>query len=145
MIKRLFICAIIVLAACAALKERAAIKECKFRLVSVRAYDFTFANMKLDFSIRVDNPNSIDAVLDKLVYTFYVNDTDVFSGTTGQTISIPAENSTQFPTTITLEYSQIGQALAEAMKLKRAAYRMAARAYVSTILGEVSYPVNIAL
>jgi LEA14-like dessication related protein len=138
-------CVTVVLVSCAALKERAAIKECKFRLVSVRAYDFTFANMKLDFSIRVDNPNNIDAVLDKLVYTFYVNDTDVFSGTTGRTISIPAENSTQFPTTITLEYSQIGQALAEAMKLKRAAYRMEARAYVSTILGEVSYPVNIAL
>jgi LEA14-like dessication related protein len=135
----------IVLISCTALQERAAIKECKFRLVSVRAYDFTFSNMKLDFSIRVDNPNSIDAVLDKLVYTFYVNDLDVFSGTTGKTINIPAKKSIDFPTTITLEYSQIGQALAEAMKLKKAAYRMEARAYVSTILGDVSYPVNIAL
>lgn len=138
-------CAITVLISCSTLQERAAVKECKFRLISVRAYDFTFSNMKLDFDIKADNPNSIDAVLDKLVYTFYVNDIDVFSGTTGKTINIPAKKSTNFPTTIALEYTQIGQALAEAMKLKKAAYRMEARAYVSTILGEMSYPVSIAL
>lgn len=143
--KKLTICAIVVFVSCTALQERVAIKECRFRLVSVTAYDFTFSNMKLNFNIRVDNPNSIDAVLDKLAYTFYVNDIDVFSGTTGKIINIPAERSTEFSTTITLEYTQIGQALAEAMKLKQAAYRMEARAYVSTILGEMSYPVNIAL
>jgi LEA14-like dessication related protein len=145
MIKRACLCAIIVLVSCTALQERAAIKECKFHLVSVRPYDFTFANMKLDFDIRADNPNSIDAVLDKLVYTFYANDINVFSGTTGRTINIPAKKSTNFPTTITLEYTQVGQALVEAMKLKKAAYRVEARAYVSTILGEVSYPVSITL
>lgn len=138
-------CAIIVLVSCTALQERAAIKECKFRLVSVSPYDFTFSNMKLDFDIKVENPNSIDALLDKLVYTFYANEIDVFSGTTGKTINIPAKKSTNFPTTITLEYTQVGQALAEAMKLRKAAYRVEARAYVSTILGEVSYPVSIEL
>ncbi len=145
MIKRVCLCAIIVLISCTTLQERAAIKECKFRLVSVRPYDFTFSSMKLDFDIRVENPNSVDAVLDKLVYTFYANDIDVFSGTTGKTINIPAKKSADFPTTITLEYTQVGQALAEAMKLRKAAYRVEARAYVSTILGEVSYPVSIEL
>ena len=130
---------------CAALKERVAIKECRFSLVSVRPYDFTFSNLKLDFEIKVDNPNSVDAVLDKLVYTFYANNTDVFSGTTGKTINIPAKNTERFTTTITLEYNKIGQALAEAMRLGSAAYRISARAYVSTLLGEVSYPVEIEL
>jgi LEA14-like dessication related protein len=130
---------------CAALKERVAIKECKFALVSVRPYDFTFSNLKLDFAIKVDNPNSIDAKLDKLVYTFYANNTDVFAGTTGKSVTIPAKSTEQFTTTITLEYAKVGQALAEAMKLGSAAYRINARAYVSTLLGEISYPVNIEL
>ena len=128
---------------CTAVQERMAIKECKFVLVSVRPYNFTFSNLKVDFDIRVDNPNSIDARLDKFVYTFYVNNIDVFSGTTGNAISIPAKKSKQFSTTITLEYNKIGQALVEAMQLQTAAYRIAAKAYVNTILGPVSYPVEI--
>jgi LEA14-like dessication related protein len=130
---------------CAALQERLAIKECKFALVSVRPHSFTFSNLKVDFDIKVDNPNSIDAVLDKFVYTFYANNTDVFSGTTGKTVNIKAKKSEQFTTTILLEYSSVGQALTEAMKLGSAAYRIDARAYVSTVLGEISYPVNIEL
>jgi len=122
-----------------------AIKECKFFLVSVRPYNFTFSSVKVDFDIKVDNPNSIDALLDKFVYTFYVNSMDVFSGTTGNAISIPAKQSKQFATTITLEYNKIGQALVEAMQLKTAAYRVEARAYINTILGPVSYPVEIEL
>jgi LEA14-like dessication related protein len=130
---------------CAGIKQRLAIKECKFVLVSVRPHTFTFSNLKLDFDIRVDNPNDIDAVLDELVYTFYANNTNVFSGTTGKTVNIKSKKSETFTTTITLEYSKIGQALAEAMKLGAAAYRIDARAYVSTLLGEISYPVSIEL
>ena len=130
---------------CTSIKERLAIKECKFKLVSVSPHSFTFSDLKVDFDIRVDNPNNIDAVLDKLVYTFYANKTEVFSGTTGKTVNIKAKKSETFTTTITLEYNKIGQALAEAMKLGSAAYRMDARAYVSTVLGEISYPVSIEL
>ena len=141
--RRLFI--VVLLISCTALQERLAIKECKFALISVRPHTFTFSNLKLDFDIKADNPNSVDAVLDKLVYTFYANNTDVFSGTTGETVNIKAKKSEQFTTTITLEYNKIGQALAEAMKLGSAAYRIDARAYISTILGEISYPVSIEL
>ncbi|MBE0432107.1 LEA type 2 family protein [candidate division WOR-3 bacterium] len=130
---------------CASLRERLAIKECKFALLSVTPHTFTFSNLQLDFDIKVDNPNSVDAVLDKLVYTFYANNADVFSGTTGKTLNIKARDSEQFTTTITLEYTKIGQALVEAMKLGSAAYRIGARAYVSTVLGEISYPVEIEL
>ena len=114
-------------------------------LVSVRPHTFTFSNLKLDFNIKVDNPNSVDAVLDKLVYTFYTNNTNVFSGTTGKKVSVKAKKSEQFTTAITLEYSNIGQALAEAMKVGSATYRVDARAYISTIIGEISYPVSIEL
>lgn len=130
---------------CTAISERLAVRECKFALLSVTPHTFTFSNFQVDFDIKVDNPNSVDAVLDKLVYTFYANNTDVFSGTTGKALNVKAGGSEQFTTTITLEYSKIGQALAEAMKLASAAYRIDARAYISTLLGDISYPVEIAL
>jgi LEA14-like dessication related protein len=145
--KRIILLSIILcmVLSCAALQERLAIKECKFALVSVKPHSFTFSNLKVDFDIKVSNPNDIDAVLDKFVYTFFANNTDVFSGTTGKTVNVKAKKSENFTTTISLDYSKIGQALAEAMKLGSAAYRIDARAYVSTIIGELSYPVNIEL
>lgn len=145
MTKSTYLLTIFLFLSCAAIQQRVAIKECKFFLVSVRPYNFTFSSVKVDFDIKVDNPNSVDALLDKFVYTFYVNDMDVFSGTTGNAISIPAKQSKQFITTITLEYNKIGQALVEAMQLRTAAYRIEARAYINTVLGPVSYPVQIEL
>jgi len=130
---------------CSGIKERLAIKECKFKLVAVSPHSFTFSDLKVDFGIRVDNPNNVDAVLDKFIYTFYTNNTQVFSGTTGKTVNIKANKSETFTTTITLEYSKIGQALAEAMKLGSAVYRIEGRAYINTVLGEISYPVSIEL
>jgi LEA14-like dessication related protein len=135
----------VLLLSCTAVKERLAVKQCKFSLVSVSPYDFTFNNMKLDFKIKSDNPNKVDATLDKLTYTFYANESDIFSGTTGKGIRIPAGSYTNFVTTIILDYTKLGSALIEAIRLKQASYRVKATAYIDTPLGEISYPVNITL
>jgi len=130
---------------CSAIKERLAVKECKFTFNSANAYDFTFSDMKVDFELKIQNPNNVDATLDKLDYTFYVNQTDVFSGTTGRGLKVPAGKSENFTTTITLEYTKIGQAIVEAIRFKTASYSIKAKAYVKTIIGEISYPVEISL
>ncbi len=143
--KRLTLLVLILFISCSAIKERLAIKECKFTLLSATPYDFTFSNLKLDFELKVQNPNKIDAVLDKLDYTFYVNQTDVFSGTTGKGIKVPAGQSKEFTTTITLEYTKIGDAIVEALRLKKADYKIKAKAYVNTKLGTISYPVEVSL
>lgn len=130
---------------CSALKERLAVKECKFTFISANAYDFTFSDMKVDFELKVQNPNKVDAILDRLDYTFYVNQTDIFSGTTGKGLKVPAGKSDNFTTTITLEYTKVGQAIVEAIRFKSATYSIKAKAYVKTIIGEISYPVEISL
>lgn len=136
---------IVFLLSCTAVQERLAIKECKFSLVSVKPYDFTFNNLKLDFDINCNNPNKIDAVLDKLKYTLYANDNRLISGTTGKGIKISAKGSNSFVTTVTLEYSKLGEALISAIRLGKAEYRVEATAYIQTIIGEISYPVEITL
>jgi len=138
--------AVILLAiSCSAIKERLAIKECKFALASVTPYDFSFSDLKLDFDIKVTNPNDVDAVLDKLDYTFFVNETDVFSGTTGKGFKVAAGKSDDIVTTITLQYTKIGQTIVDALRLKKADYKVKAKAYINTVLGEISYPVEITL
>lgn len=143
--KTLIIFSIIILVSCSAIKERLAIKECKFTLLSANPYEFTFSDLKVDFILKVQNPNDVDAVLDRLDYTFYVNQTDVFSGTTGKGLKISAGKSENFTTTITLEYTKIGQAITETLRLKTASYSIKAKAYIKTVIGEISYPVNISL
>lgn len=143
--KIIIICSIILIVSCSAIKERLAIKECKFTFLSANPYDFTFSDLKVDFTLKVQNPNDIDAVLDRLDYTFYVNQTDVFSGTTGKGLKVPAGKSDNFTTTISLEYTKIGQAVVEALRLKSASYSIKAKAYIKTVIGEISYPVNISL
>ncbi|MGB9720480.1 MAG: LEA type 2 family protein [bacterium] len=128
---------------CSAIKERLAIKECKFTFLSANAYDFTFSDLNVDFVLKVQNPNDIDAILDKLDYTFYVNQNDVFSGTTGKGLKVSAGKSENFTTTITLEYTKIGQAIVDALRFKSASYKIKAKAYIKTVIGEISYPVEI--
>jgi hypothetical protein len=74
-----------------------------------------------------------------------VNQTDVFSGTTGKGLKVSAGKSENFTTTVNLEYTKIGQAVVEALRFKTASYRIKAKAYVKTVIGEISYPVDISL
>jgi LEA14-like dessication related protein len=143
--KIICLAAIIAGLSCSAIRERLAIKECVFKLVSVNAYDFTFSDMKLDFLISIKNPNQIDAVLDKLDYTFFANSASVFSGTTGQGVEIPAGKSKSVTTTVTLEYTRVGAAIVDAIKMKKAAYRVKATSFIRTPIGPLSYPVDIQL
>jgi len=131
--------------ACTAIQERLAVRECVFDLVSVTPHDFTFNKVTVDFKVKADNPNNVDAVLDKFTYTFIVNNTDVFSGTTGKGITIPQKGTTDFVTSIVLDYSKLSQTIIEVLKTQQASYTVKARAFVSTILGEISYPVEITL
>lgn len=135
----------LLICACTAVKERLAIKECKFSLVSVRAYDFDYSDLKLDFAIEINNPNKADAVLDKFTYSFYADENSVFSGTTGQSIKVAPGKSKTFLTTITLEYKKIGGSIIDAITMGKAVYKMKGQAYVKTMLGEISYPVEITL
>ena len=143
--KMMYLVIILLTLSCTGIQERLAIKECKFSLFSVTPYDFQFSDLKIDFEIKADNPNNVDAILDKLTYDFYVNETQVFSGTTGQGIKIPAGKSKNFTTTTTLQYSKIGEAILEAIKFQNAAYKVTATVYIRTIIGEMSYPVEIKL
>jgi LEA14-like dessication related protein len=143
--KTICLLTVILLLGCAAIKERLAIKECKFALSSVTPYDFSFSDLKIDFVINVQNPNTIDAVLDRLEYDFIVNQTGVFSGTTGKGLRIPSGKSAKFTTTITLEYTKLGAVLVDAIRLKKAAYRVKAESFIDTPLGAISYPVDIKL
>ena len=131
------------LISCASVQERLALRECTFTLVEVSVYDYQYDRMKLDFVIRAKNPNNVNAVLDRFTYTMYVNEKDIFSGETNKQVTISAGKSTNFTTTVTLEYAKLGTALIEAMQFEKAQYNLKAQAHVATVLGDITYPISI--
>lgn len=143
MIRKFLFFVSFLLISCAGVQERLALRECTFVLFGVRVYDFQYDRMQLDFIIEAKNPNQIDAILDKLTGTLYVNGVDIFSGTTGEQVRIPAGKSAKFATTTTVEYIKVGTALIEAMQFEKAQYELKAQAHISTLLGDLTYPVKI--
>ena len=80
-----------------------------------------------------------------LKYTLYADESALVSGTTGKGLKVPAKKFNNFVTTITLEYSKLGEVLTSAIRLGNASYKVKATAYIQTLIGEISYPVNITL
>ena len=85
----------------------------------------------------------MDVVIDRLEYNFLINDKKVFSGTTAKGLKIPKGGSKNLSTQINLNYRDLGNALWDAIKKKRAKYSLKGRAHIDTPLGSFSYPVEL--
>jgi len=123
--------------------QRIMVKNCKFHLKSVEIESISLSSLSLLFHISIDNPNSIDVVIDRLKYEFFINSLRVFSGTTAKGIKIPPGGSKEHSTIIDLNYKDLGEALWDAIKRGEAKYSLKGRAYVDTPFGSFSYPVEI--
>lgn len=119
------------------------VKNCKFYLKSVEIEKISLSSLSLLFRIRIDNPNSIDVVIDRLKYDFFINNIKVFSGITVKGIKIPKGSSKEHSTTINLKYKDLGRGLWDAIKRREAKYSLKGRAYIDTPFGSLNYPVEI--
>ncbi|MEO0226110.1 MAG: LEA type 2 family protein [candidate division WOR-3 bacterium] len=136
---------LLLITGCSFLKERIAIKECTFKLKQVRPYDFTLTDLKLDLTVNIQNPNKIDAVLDRLDYSLSIAGENVFTGVMGQRQRIPAGKSKDILTTVVLNYQSVSMAIIKAIKEGNPTYSINGRAYIDTPGGSINYPVNISL
>lgn len=123
--------------------QRVAVKNCQFSLESVDLVQATLADFTLCLKIGVKNPNTIDVVIDRLSYNFFVNEHSVFTGSTGEGSKIPASGSKTLTTPVKLNYLDIGSALVSAIKERKAHYKLTGTVYFDTVLGTFSYPVTI--
>jgi len=123
--------------------QRVAVKNCQFSLDGVDLIQLGLTDLTLGLKIGVKNPNSIDVVIDRLAYQFFVNDRSVFTGSTGEGNTIAAGGSKVITTQVRLNYLDIGSAFVTAIKERKAHYKLTGTVYFDTALGTFSFPVTI--
>lgn len=123
--------------------QRVAVKNCQFSLESVDLVQVALSDLTLGLKIGVKNPNSIDVVIDRLGYQFFVNEHGVFTGSTGEGSKIPAGSSKTLTTQVKLNYLEIGSAVVSAIREQKAHYKLTGTVYLDTALGTFSFPVTI--
>lgn len=125
------------------LAQRVAVKNCKFYLKDVEIKNISLSGISLILRIKIENPNSIDVVIDRLEYSFFINNRKAFSGTTAKGLKIPKGGSRELSTQVDLNYRDLSDALWDAIEKGRADYSLKGRAYIDTPFGSFSYPVEI--
>lgn len=133
---------------CAMIKSRLAVQNCKFQIANVGKIDYDpfKAPDKLGITINIDcyNPDkAIEAVLDKLTFNLFVNNTQTVAGNVENKLKIPPEKTIQFPVNVQLSLSDVEKTVFEVIKSGNANYELRGNAYFSTPIGESSIPVTI--
>jgi LEA14-like dessication related protein len=133
----------LVVAGCAFVQQRLAIKNCTFKLVNAQARNFTLTDMSVDLKLAAYNPNPINVAIDRLDLTLLINDQRTvkanFSGTT-----ITAQQSQYLTTTVVVPYMSAGMAIIEILrKNEPVRYRLDGDIYMNTPIGMINFPVTI--
>ena len=103
----------------------------------------SLSDIELKTFIEVKNPNKIDVVIEKFTYDFYVNDINAFSGIFSQRTEIKSGKSKTISMLIDIPYSRITKTILSLIKEKKADYRIKGRVYLSTLIGEFPFDVEI--
>lgn len=128
---------------CSEFAKRMAVKELDFSLEGVNLVDYDMTYMTLNVDVMADNPNDIDAVIDRLDYSFEINNKNVANGTTARKVTVKANRSKSISTKMKVNYIELGAAVLEAVKNRTADFRMAGTVYVETPIGAISFPIDL--
>ncbi|MBN1755459.1 LEA type 2 family protein [bacterium] len=129
-------------------QSRLAIKNCQFRIVSVR--DITYNPLQdpdlIGFTINMDcrNPNeSIETILDKLSFDLYINEEKTTSAIINDQIKIGPSKTVAIPVGVKVSIAEASSSIFQAIVDREANYKIKGNAYFSTPIGELSFPVTI--
>ncbi|MCK4575968.1 LEA type 2 family protein [candidate division WOR-3 bacterium] len=128
---------------CTELMKRVAVKELEFNLKRVSLIDYDLSTMTLKIDLDAYNPNDIDAVIDRLDYSFYINEKNAANGTTARKETVKAGKEKIVSTTLRINYLSLGVAILEAVKDKKADFRMEGTVFVETPVGAITFPIEL--
>ncbi len=133
----------IFLLTCTYFQKRLAIKNCKFYFKDAKVERVGLTDLDLKTFIEVKNPNSIEVLMEKFTYDFYVNNISTFNGVFSQKTEIKPGKSETISMLVNITYDKITEAILSLIKKGKADYKIKGRVYFSTILGEFPFNVEI--
>jgi LEA14-like dessication related protein len=128
---------------CTEFMKRVAVKELDFDLHKVSLIDYNLTIMKLKVDLKAHNPNDIDAVIDRLDYSFYINEKNAANGTTARKETVKAGKEKILSTTLSVNYINLGAAILEAVKNQKADFKLEGTVFVETPIGAITFPVDL--
>jgi LEA14-like dessication related protein len=103
-------------------------------------------SMDFDFTVGIDNPNTVGLALDHFDFNLFVNRNQVANGSTYDRISIPARGNgnVRLRSHVTYEnVKTIFKQLVDVIQGNRASYQIQGTAAYDTPVGRMNFPVNV--
>ena len=122
----------LLLASCSWIAQRKALATCKFSLKEVKLVNADFKGFELELGIEARNPNRVDAVLDKLDYSVYLEGVHLVDGVVSKPYRVPAGGRKVIRTKVKVAYSDLAQAkdvVLKAVLERKAKVRVSGKAH----------------
>jgi LEA14-like dessication related protein len=141
----------LLLSGCAAARAALNIQNPRYSIREIRprvdiAIPLSASTIDLDFSIEVDNPNSVGLRLDEIDFDLFINESRIFDGVSQQRINIPANGRGDMRLRTSIGYQNIRtlwNEVVNAVRGERARYEIRGNAYYNTPLGRLRFPVSV--
>jgi len=122
------------------IRQREALRNIEVSVYDIVIESIGFTSATLKIKLKMFNPNSITATLDRADYNLYGNDIYVGSGVIPTRVDIPAHSSTVVTTTFDLSYSGAAKVILDALSIGKITWKIKGTAYFDTPFGSISVP-----
>lgn len=141
----------ITLSGCSTLAKAVNIENPRYSIREIRprvdiAIPLSASSIDFDFTVGIDNPNSVGIKLAKLDFNLLVNDNPILDSVSDQNISIPARGYGDIRLRSRVGYDNIRNLWREVLDLvqgQRARYEIRGNAYYDTPIGRMRFPVTV--
>lgn len=126
------------LSGCASLQQL--VQAPSVSVAGVRMQDISFAAVTLDFDLQVHNPNAFGASLQGFDYRFVLQNNELFSGSSGNALSVPAQGNGHLHIPVKLNFKEIYALISETKSLDSLAYQVSGNVKPGGLLAGFALP-----
>jgi LEA14-like dessication related protein len=124
-------------------QQREALKNIQISVDGIKVESINLSSASLNFSLRVTNPNTNPATIDRTDYTVFINNISLGSGQNLEKVTIPAGGSVVISQPFTVSYLGAAKSAWSYITQDGVSYNLVGTAYFDSFLGTVSVPYNI--
>jgi hypothetical protein len=129
--------------ACGMKERRLAIRNCRFALRSVKPVGLDLFGARFEIGIAVENPNDLEAVLDRFDFDFYLNGNRIAETHNPRKLVVPPGESRDLRLEVTVPYASAAKLVQTIRSNDFKDYRVAGQVYISTAVGNFEFPVDV--
>ncbi len=134
---------VLALSACAGLGGLGRVVRPEVRILGVDVDSVGLDSVKLAFDVEVDNPNTVNLVLDTIDYRLHLNGQRLLDGQRDERMEIAARTESRVQLPVTIRYTDLVRALGTLNDRDRPSYELQADfGFDVPVLGRVTVPLR---